>query len=131
MIASSDPSILGALFARMFGKTAVRPIEGGVRLAVGAQAIEVLDPATVTGQLGDAAAEAAGRKHYMAALTLRTQGLDLVRSALDQGGVAAIIEPVRVLIPASLAMGCPLEFVGLRGWRRICRVAWQIRTDRM
>lgn len=111
VIASSDPSILGALFARMFGETAVRPIEGGLRLAVGAQAIEVLDPATVARQMGDAAADAAGRDHHMAALTLRTQGLDLVRSALDRSGVTAIVEPGRMLIPAASAMGCPLEFV--------------------
>ena len=111
VIASVDPSVLGGLFATMFGKTAVRPIEGGVRLAVGAQAIEVLDPASVDRQMGDAAADAAGRDHYMAALTLRTRGLDLVRSALDQGGVTASAEPGRVLVPAAAAMGCPLEFV--------------------
>ena len=108
VIASSDPSIIGTLFARMFGDTAVRPIEGGIRLAVGAQAIEVLDPATVARQMGNAAADAAGRDHYMAALTLRTRGLDLVRSAV---GVNAIVEAGRVLVPASAAMGCPLEFV--------------------
>ena len=111
VIASSDPSILGALFARMFGDTAVRPIEGGVRLAVGAQAIEVLDPAAVARQFGDAAALPEGRDHYMAGLTLRTQGLDLVRSALDHGGVTTSAETGRVLVPAAAAMGCPLEFV--------------------
>ncbi len=111
VIASSDPSVLGALFGRMFGETAVRPIEGGVRLAVGALAIEVLDPAAVARELGDAASEAAGREHYMAALTLRTRGLDLVRGALERGGVAARAEPGRVLVPAAHAMGCPLEFV--------------------
>ena len=111
VIASSDPSILGALFARMFGPAAVRPVEGGVRLAVGAMAIEVLDPAAVARQIGDAAEDAAGRHHYMAALTLRTRGLDLVRSALDHGGVTALVEPGRVLVPAASGMGCPLEFV--------------------
>ena len=111
VIASSEPAILGALFARMFGDTAVRPIEGGVRLAVGAGAIEILGPATVARQLGDAAAPADGRDHHMAALTLRTRGLDLVRGALEQGGVHAVVAPGRVLVPAAHAMGCPLEFV--------------------
>ena len=111
VIASTDPSLLGALFARMFGSTAVRAIAGGVRLAVGAQAIEVLDHATVASQVGEAAADAAGREHYMAALTLRTRSLDLIRSALDTGGLAAVAESGRVLVPATAAMGCPLEFV--------------------
>lgn len=111
VIASSDPAVMGALFGRMFGATSVRQIEGGVRLAVGAQAIEVLEPVAVARQMGDAAADAAGREHYMAALTLRTRGLDLVRAALEQGGVAGVVERGRVLVPAASAMGCPLEFV--------------------
>ena len=111
VIASREPAILAALFGCMFGESAVRVVEGGIRLAVGAVALEVLDPATVARQMGDAAAAPAGRDHYMAALTLRTQGLDLVRSALEQGGVDALMEPGRVLIPAASAMGCPLEFV--------------------
>lgn len=111
VIASSDPSLLGALFARMFGPAALRPIAGGLRLAVGAQAIEILDHATVASQLGDAAGDAAGREHYMAALTLRTRGLDLVGDALDRGSVASVAQPGRILVPAAEAMGCPLEFV--------------------
>ena len=109
VIASSAPATLGALFARMFGSTAVRPIDGGERLAVGALAIEMLDPAHAIRQFGEAAD---GRAHYMAGLTLRTRDLDLVRHALDRAGItAAADEPGRVLVPAAVAMGCPLEFV--------------------
>lgn len=111
VIASADPSLLGALFARMFGGTAVNAIEGGVRLVVGAQAIDVLDMAEAARQLGSAAADPAGRPHYMAALTLRTRGLGLVRAALEAGGVTAMAEPHRVLIPALAGMGCPIEFL--------------------
>lgn len=111
VIASTDPSLLGALFARMFGSTAVTSIEGGVRLAVGAQAIDVLGTAEAARQLGDAAADPAGRAHYMAALTLRTRGLGLVRAALEGGGVTAAVEPHRVLVPALAGMGCPIEFL--------------------
>ena len=110
VIASTDPSQLGALFARMFGSTAVTTIEGGVRLTVGAQAIEVLDTSETARQLGDAAAEAGGRAHYMAALTLRTRGLELVQAALDAGGITASVGADRVLVPASAGMGCPIEF---------------------
>ena len=111
VVASADPPRLGGLFARMFGDRAVRRIDGGVRLAVGAQAIEVLDHPAVARQLGQAAADPAGRAHCMAALTLRTTGLDQVRDALAAGGVGAIGEPGRVLVPAAAAMGCALEFV--------------------
>lgn len=110
VIASTDPSALGALFARMFGSTAVVAIDGGVKLTVGAQAIEVLTTAEAARQLGDAAADAGGRAHYMAALTLRTRGLGLVRAALEAGGVTASVEADRVLVPASAGMGCPIEF---------------------
>ena len=110
VIASSDPSLLGALFARMFGPTAIRPIDGGLRLMVGAQAIEVLDHAAAA-QLGDVAGHAGGRAHFMAALTLRTRGLDLVRDALERGGIACRAQPGRILVPAAEAMGCPIEFV--------------------
>ncbi len=111
VIASVDPSLLGGLFARMFGSTAIRAIEGGVRLTVGAQAIDVLNSSEAARQLGDAAAEPAGRAHYMAALTLRTRGLPLVRAALEAGGVSAMADQHRVLVPATAGMGCPIEFI--------------------
>ncbi len=111
VIASDDPAILGALFAQMFGPAAVRPVEGGVGLVVGLSRIEVLRHDTVAAQLGEAAGEAGGRAHYMAALTLRTLGLDRVRGALAAGGVAGLEQPGRILVPAASAMGCPIEFV--------------------
>lgn len=111
VIASVDPSLLGELFRRMFGSTAVRAIDGGVRLTVGVQAIDVLDTGEAARQLGDAAADAGGRAHYMAALTLRTRGLAQVRAALDAGGVTAMASEHRVLVPATAGMGCPIEFI--------------------
>lgn len=111
VIASAEPPVLGALFGRMFGEQAVRSIEGGLRLAVGAQSIEVLDPAAVARQWGAAAADAAGRSHFMAGLTLRTRGLALVRDALAAGSVEGVTGPGRILVPAAAAIGCTLEFV--------------------
>ena len=111
VVASHDPFLLGALFAQMFGATSVRRIQGGVQLMVGVQAIQVLDHATVAHQLGSAAADAGDRAHHMAALTLRTRSLDLVRAALVEGGVDAVHEPHRIVVPATAAMGCPLEFL--------------------
>ena len=111
VIASDDPAILGTLFAQMFGDAATHPIEGGIALAVGVSRIDILRHDAVAAQLGRAAGDAAGRAHYMAALTLRTLGLDMVRAALAAGGVAGIEEPGRILVPAAFATNCPIEFV--------------------
>ncbi|MGI4939872.1 MAG: VOC family protein [Janthinobacterium lividum] len=111
VVASDDPSVLGELFARMFGPHAVRPVPGGVALAVGVSRIEVLRHDAVAAQLGEALGAAEGRAHYMAALTLRTASLDMARAALGSGGVRAIEQPGRLLVPAAAATGCPIEFV--------------------
>jgi hypothetical protein len=109
VIASSDPALLGELFGRMFGPDAVRSVPGGFSLAVGLQRFDVLDHETVAAALGDAAGDAAGRDHYMAALTLRTLSLDQAAAAL--AGVKMRREAGRILVPASAAIGCPIEFV--------------------
>ena len=111
LIASEDPAMLQALFGRMFGAAAVHRVPGGVSLVTGLGRIDVLEHAAVATLLGDAAGDAGGRAHYMAALTLRSHALDAVRAALDAGGVAARVVAGRVLVPATAAMGCPIEFV--------------------
>ena len=111
VIASDDPAILGDLFARMFGTAALAPVPGGLSLLAGLGRIDVLRHDAVAALLGSAAGEAGGRAHYMAALTLRTRSLDMARAALAAGGVAAQEHPARILVPASAAMGCPIEFV--------------------
>jgi hypothetical protein len=111
VIASDNPALLGDLFARMFGPAAVQHVTGGVSLVVGLQRFDVLNHAVVAELLGHAAGDAAGRLHYMAALTLRTLGLDRTAAALAAGDVPAVRELGRILVPASAAMGCPIEFV--------------------
>ncbi len=111
VIASDDPAILGRLFATMFGNETVHPVEGGFALAVGVSRIEILRHDIVAAQFGAAAADRAGRPHYMAALTLRTLSLDRVRAALAAGGLAGIEQPGRILVPAAHATNCPIEFV--------------------
>jgi hypothetical protein len=111
VIASDDPAILGALFTRMFGPGAVRTVTGGVSLVVGMSRFDVLGHAAVGDLLGNAAGDAAGRPHYMAGLTLLTRSLDQTAHALAAGGAPALREVGRILVPASAAMGCPLEFV--------------------
>ena len=111
VIASDDPSILGALFTRMFGDDAVHQAGAGLRLVVGAGSVDILPHAAVGELLKEAAGDDAARSHYMALLTLRSRGLALTRAALAEGAVDALSEPGRVLVPAAAAMGCPIEFV--------------------
>ncbi len=111
VIASADPAILGGLFGRMFGAAALHPIEGGVALTMGLARIEVLRPDAVAALLGEAAGEAYGREHFMAALTLRTKSLDMTRGALAKAGVAAVEHPGRLIVRAADAVNCPIEFV--------------------
>ena len=109
VIASSDPSLLRGLFSRMFGDGAVRQVGGGFRLVVGMSNFDILDHVTVARLLQDAAGDAAGRDHYMAALTLRTRSIGQTRGAL--GSVAKSITTGRIVVHAAEAMGCPIEFV--------------------
>ena len=111
VIASADPTVLGTLFARMFGAAAIHPVPGGVALTAGLSRIEILRHDAVAALLGAAAGEAYGRDHYMAALTLRTKSLDMARAALARGGVNATGQPGQLIVPASAAMNCPIEFV--------------------
>ena len=111
VIASSEPSVLRALFSRMFGDSAMRPVEGGFRLVVGMSNFDILDHATAARLLGNAADDATGRAHYMAALTLRTRSLDQAADALTQSDVAVTHATGRILVHAAEAMGCPIEFV--------------------
>lgn len=111
VIASDEPGLLGDLFSQMFGPAAIRTIPGGISLVVGLQRFDVLDHSAVAELLGDAAGDAAGRGYYMAALSLRTLSLDQAATALHAGSVSFQRDAGRILVPASAAMGCPIEFV--------------------
>jgi hypothetical protein len=112
VVAAQDPARLAGLFARMFGAAAVRPIAGGFRLAVGLSRFDVVDPRELSARFGAAAAPALGRAEWMAALVLRTQGLDMAEAALREGGVAlAVRTPDRVLVGPDATMGVTLAFV--------------------
>jgi hypothetical protein len=112
VVAATDPARLAGLFARMFGAASVRPIGGGFRLAVGLSRFDVVDPRELSACFGAAAAPALGRTEWMAALVLRTQGLDMAEAALREGGVAvAVRTPDRVLVGPDATMGVTLAFV--------------------
>lgn len=112
VIAAEDPARLGGLFRQMFGPDAVRAIGGGVRLAVGLSRFDVVDPRELSARFGTAATPALGRREWMAALVLRTQGLDMAEAALQAGGIAPAARTTdRVLVGPEQTMGVTLAFV--------------------
>lgn len=110
VLAARDPARLAGLFARMFGAEAVRPIEGGHRLAVGLSSFDVVSEAELARRLGPAAPEAQGRDEYMAALVLRTASLDRCWAALRQGDVPASRAPHHLVVAPEDAFGAALIF---------------------
>lgn len=110
VIAAADPSLLGTLFARMFGADAVRRGAAGCSLAIGLAGFDVVTPVALRADLGGAAPSDGGRDSFMAALTLRTRSLDSTASALARGGIAARRESGRIIVPAADAFGVALEF---------------------
>jgi hypothetical protein len=111
VIVARDPAVLGSLFARMFGAAQVRESDDGCSLVVGLSRFDVIIPAALARQFGDAAPDGGGRGAFMAALTFRTLSLDCAAAALRDGGVAGVRqENERVLVPAAAAFGAALEF---------------------
>jgi hypothetical protein len=111
VIAARDPSVLGSLFGRMFGLDAVRPIDGGVTLAVGLSRFDVVTPTTLVAEFGDAAADGGGRDIYMSGLVLRTRSLDVAWQTLQAGAVSgAHRDNNRIVVPATAAFGATLAF---------------------
>lgn len=91
VIAAEEPEVFAALFTGLFGADAVRRSDGAVLLPAGLATIEVVTPAVLRRRMGDAAPDMAGRAQLMAALLVRTAGLDRARAALARGGVAAVV----------------------------------------
>ncbi len=112
VIAARDPSSLGTLFTRMFGDGAVRRTGGGYSLAIGLSRFDVITPADLTKEFGDAAPAADDRDEYMAALTIRTRSLDGAAAALQTGKISGVKRTAeRIIVPASETFGVTLEFV--------------------
>jgi hypothetical protein len=109
LIASDDPRRLEAVFGRMFGLAAIRPLELGFSLVAGLSQVDVLTHEGVAAQIGGIAGWADGRTEYMAALTLRTASLALARTAL--AAIPVVHAAGRITVPAASAFGCVLEFV--------------------
>jgi hypothetical protein len=111
VVAARDPSVLGALFARMFGEDAIRRSGSGCSLAVGLSRFDVITKDALAGEFGDAAPAADGRDEYMAALTIRTRSIERAATALAAGQIRGVRrEADRIVVPATEAFGVTLEF---------------------
>jgi len=111
VIGAEDPDRLGRLFRAMFGADSVCPIAGGCSLAVGLARFDVITPASIQAEFGDAAPSSGGRREFMAALTFRTCALNLARSALASGAIDGVRESdKRIVVPAAFTFGVTLAF---------------------
>jgi hypothetical protein len=112
VIVEPDPSAAIRLYARMFGDELVRDIPGGKTLVIGNSRFDIVTPAELQRQFGDASPDPEGRTAYMAGLTFRTTSLDRAAGALRSNGVDGLVsDKQRLVVPARLAFNATLEFV--------------------
>ena len=110
VIAAADPSELGALFRRMFGPDAVRPIAGGLALTVGVSRFDIVTPDALQLEYGELAPDPDGRESFMAALVFRTRSLDAAAHAMEAGGIAGVRRENGLVIVPAAACGATLAF---------------------
>ena len=107
VIVARDPGRLGGVFGQMFPGS-VRPIEGGVRLAVGLTRFDVVTRAVLEARFGAEAVVDDGREEAMAALVLRTMSLAVARGAL--AGVAMREVGGQIVVGPGETFGVTLAF---------------------
>lgn len=111
VIAAARPDAVGALFRTLFGPAAIVAIDGGVRVAAGLAAIDIVAAEEVARRYGPAAPAPDGREAVMAALILRTAAAAATEAALRDGGITATASGAgRVVVAAAAAMGVALDF---------------------
>jgi hypothetical protein len=111
VIAADDPSVITALFGRMFGADAIRPSRTGFALALGLSQVDVMTPDALVDEFAGAAPAGDGRGEYMAALTIRTRSLEATGAALAAGQIEGVQrESNRIVVPATQTFGVTVEF---------------------
>jgi hypothetical protein len=111
VVATNDASRQATLFAKLFGKDAVRQrADGTTELTMAGGGAVVLAPVAETiGRLGEAAPDPAGRADFMAALAIRVVSVPAVAHLLH-AVPGLVVEPHRVTVPAGAAMNTTLLF---------------------
>ena len=111
VVATPDPPRTAKLFRDLFGDAGVSEHDGRCEIAAGSVQVELTPPTMVAAEFGDAAAEAAGRAEYMAALGIRVRSLGEAAQWLRTvPGVR--IEPQRLIVTAAAAFNTTIVFSG-------------------
>ncbi|MCE2947136.1 MAG: VOC family protein [Betaproteobacteria bacterium] len=107
-----DPHAEASRLAPLFAESSMRPDAPRAELTLGHLRLDLVTAALLQHRLGASACDGEGRASYMAAIELRSTGLDAVRQSLralpsrdvhDQGS--------RVIVAASLACNTTIEFI--------------------
>lgn len=107
VVATEEPQRSAALFAALFGAGAVRRGPAACSVEAGAATVELVPPAAVAAEFGDAAAAASGRPEYLAALEFKVASLDGAAEALRHVPDVRI-EARRIVVPAGAAFNTTL-----------------------
>lgn len=110
-ISCDDPPAIAAPFARLFGTSPLRPVDGGIVLAAGEAQVLFLTAAALAERYGPTAPSAVGGEPRMAALGLRTRDIGQARACLRVGAVEGVLDVGRcIVVPADQACGLALSF---------------------
>jgi hypothetical protein len=109
VVATGDPQRCAGLFRSLFGNDAVTGHDGRQIMSARTAQVELATPNMVTADLGDAAADPAGRSDYMAALEIRVASLPEALQVLKR--VPGLrVAPHRLVVPAAATFNVTLVF---------------------
>jgi hypothetical protein len=109
VVATPDPRRTSGLFRGLFGRGAVAERDECCVVAAGTARVELMPPAAVAAEFGDAAPDPAGRGEYLAALEFVVGSPAATADALK--GIAGLVTgPHRVTVPARAAFNTTLAF---------------------
>jgi hypothetical protein len=109
VVATADPQRAARLFRGLFGDDGVADRDGGQIIAAGAAQVELSTPDAIAAEFGKAAAEAAGRTEYMAALGITVRSLFEAEQCL-RSVPGLCVEPHRLVVPAGAAFNTAIVF---------------------
>jgi hypothetical protein len=109
IVATAEPQRTAALFQVLFGSTPANASDGRLLIPAGAARIELTPPAAVAEEFGEAAADPAGRREYLAAAEFTVASLPGTERLLRS--IAGLrVEDRRVVVPAAAAFNATLVF---------------------
>jgi len=109
VVATPKPQRSAALFHALFGSTPVAAPDGRLVVTAGAARIELTPPPAVAEEFGEAAADPAGRREYLAAVEFRVTSLAEAERLL-RSTARLRVEDRRAVVPAAAAFNATLVF---------------------